>query len=223
MKKLVIIGAGGFGKQTSEIVNRLISQGEQIQLKGFLDSNKSLHNQKINDIRVLGDIDWINSEDPNEKNYFVCSIADPATREKVVIEARKLKYIPYTLVDPSVIQGYGVKIGEGSIICPGVILTSNISINSYVIINRLCSIGHDVNISDFCTINPLTAIGGYVHLKKSVLIGAHSSILQKLSVGKNSVIGAGASVISDVPESVLVVGVPGKIKKEIFKKQLFSR
>jgi sugar O-acyltransferase (sialic acid O-acetyltransferase NeuD family) len=215
MKKLVIIGAGGFGKQTSEIIKRLKSHGEEIQLIGFLDSNKDLHNEKINAIPVLGDIDWINSVKSRESYYFVCSIAEPITRKRVVKKAIELGYIPYSLTDPSVIQGFDVEIGKGSIICPGVILTSNIHIGSYVIINRLCSIGHDVNISEFCTINPLSAIGGHVNISKNVLIGAHSSVLQNLSIGKNSVIGAGASIIFDVPESVLVVGVPGKIKKKL--------
>ncbi len=215
VKKLVIIGAGGFGRETAEIARRIIDKGESLEIAGFLDNNQEMHNKIINGIPVLGDITW-NQQNKvaGEEYHFVCAIGDPDTKEQVVKKALELNYLPYTLVDPTVIIGRDVEIGLGSIICPEVILTCNITVKNHVIINQICSIGHDVVISDYCTINPLSAISGGVKIDEKVMIGTHSSILQYLEIGKGSIVAAGACVIAKVPENVLVAGVPAQIKKK---------
>jgi len=45
-------------------------------------------------------------------------------------------------------------------------------------------------------------------------MGAHSVLLAGLTVGEESVVGAGAIVTKDVPDGMIVAGVPAKILKE---------
>ncbi len=54
-----------------------------------------------------------------------------------------------------------------------------------------------------------------IKLGKNVWVGAHATILRGVTVGDNSVIAAGAVVTKDVPENVVVGGVPAKIIKRI--------
>jgi acetyltransferase-like isoleucine patch superfamily enzyme len=54
-----------------------------------------------------------------------------------------------------------------------------------------------------------------IHIKKNAWIGANATILQGVTIGENTVVAAGSVVSKDVPENVVVGGIPAKIMKEI--------
>ena len=77
-------------------------------------------------------------------------------------------------------------------------------------LNLNAIVGHDVTLHDYVSVNPLVAISGWVEAHEGVMFGTHSAILQNLSVGAGSVVGAGSCVVKNVPEGVVVKGVPAK-------------
>ena len=56
---------------------------------------------------------------------------------------------------------------------------------------------------------------GSIHVKKNAWIGAGATILQGVTIGENSVVAAGSVVSKNVPDNVVVGGVPAKIINEI--------
>ena len=54
-----------------------------------------------------------------------------------------------------------------------------------------------------------------IHIGKNAWIGANATILAGVSIGENAVVAAGAVVTKDVPDGVMVGGVPAKIIKTI--------
>ncbi|WP_404986018.1 sugar O-acetyltransferase [Chryseobacterium sp. M5] len=58
-------------------------------------------------------------------------------------------------------------------------------------------------------------IGKPIHIKKNAWIGANATILPGVTIGENAVIAAGALVSKDVPDDVVVGGIPAKIIKKI--------
>jgi len=54
-----------------------------------------------------------------------------------------------------------------------------------------------------------------IQIKKNAWIGANATILQGVTIGENAVVAAGAVVSEDVPDNVMVGGIPAKIIKEI--------
>lgn len=105
--------------------------------------------------------------------------------------------------------GYGITIGQGTI------LTSNIRVGNHVLINVGCTISHDCIIEDFCNISPGCHLAGHVILESEVFLGTGVSIIPKVKIGRGSIIGAGSVIIRDVPENSLVAGVPGRIIKKL--------
>ena len=60
-------------------------------------------------------------------------------------------------------------------------------------------------------IAPGATICGGVTVEDSVFIGAGATVIQSVHIGANSIIAAGAVVTCDVPEGVIVRGVPAKV------------
>lgn len=55
---------------------------------------------------------------------------------------------------------------------------------------------------------------------KHCMIGANSSLIGPIVIGDNVIIGAGAVVTKDIPDNSLVVGVPGRVIREVTDKEL---
>ncbi|MHA1659513.1 MAG: gamma carbonic anhydrase family protein [Promethearchaeota archaeon] len=95
-----------------------------------------------------------------------------------------------------------IKIGKNTSVQENV--TIHIEVGSEAIIGNNCIIGHHAMIHGPCVIE-----GG-------CLIGIGSSVINKTTIGEGSLIAAGAVVVnSEIPPRSLVVGIPGKVKKQL--------
>ncbi len=214
VKKIIIIGTGGFGREVLWTINDCNKNNKVFQVLGFLDDDKSLVNTKVENLPILGTVDWIFSN--SESNiFYVIAIGDCKIRESIVKKLKNENIRFQTIIHPSVIKSESVEIGEGSIIQAGCILTVNIKIGKHVHINIKSTVGHDCIIKDFVTLNPGVHVNGDILIGKGSFVGSGAIMKDEIKIGEKSTIGAGTVLINDVPESSLVVGVPGKIKKRI--------
>lgn len=129
----------------------------------------------------------------------------------------------------------GIEIDESTTIFPPFYTNFGkfISIGKNVFINHACSfldmggitiedevlIGPKVNlITENHPIDPndrRALITNPILIKSRAWIGAGATILPGVTIGKNSIIAAGAVVSKDVPDNVIVGGIPAKIIKSI--------
>ena len=212
LKDIVIIGAGGVGRETALIIEDINEVNEQWNLLGFVDDNESIQNKNINGYDVLGKLEYlINYE---KSVYVVCAIANYKVKKIIVEKLKQNKNIGFaTLIHPSTKINKTVQIGEGCLIYQNVIVTANINIGNHVIISPKSGIGHDSNVGNYCSILWNVNISGNVIINEGVLLGSGSTIIQGLTIGKNAIIGAGAVVIRNIPENTTSVGNPTRIVK----------
>ena len=59
MRKLYIIGAGGFGREVAWLVERINQIKPTWDMCGFLDDNTSIHGMIENNYKVLGNCDYL--------------------------------------------------------------------------------------------------------------------------------------------------------------------
>ncbi len=107
------------------------------------------------------------------------------------------------------------QLGIGNMINTGVVIAGHSSIGNFCSINRNSSIGHHTYIGNFCTINPNSTICGGIKIEDNVTVGASATIIDGLTIGENSIIGAGSVVVNNIPPNSVVMGVPGKIVKQL--------
>lgn len=208
MKDIIVIGASGFGKEVLWLAKRL-----NRNVIGFLDDTPEKQNTELCGCLVIGKIDDFTKFDNIE---FVIAIGSPRGRD-LVFRKMMASGTPQfaTLIDPTVVVGENIKIGDGSLICAGVILTVDICVGKQVIINLNSTIGHDVVIENFVTIAPNVSISGNVNLANKVEVGTNATIKQKITVGQGAMVGMGSVVTKNVEENKLIVGNPARAIKTI--------
>lgn len=206
MKDIVIIGAGGFGREVAWLIEDINKKNKEWNLIGFVDDNESIQGTEINGYEVVGNVEWLRKQEL----HVVNAIGDPIVKKIVMERLKASKNIYPVLIHPSVIYSDKVSFGEGSIVCAGNIITANIEIGNHVIINLDCTIGHDAVLGHYTTVLPSVNVSGFVRTEECVSIGTGSAIIQGVTIGANTIIGAGSVVVKNLPSNCTAVGSPAK-------------
>lgn len=205
MRPLVIIGAGGFGRETLDTVEAINSVTPTWEVLGVVDdspSEVSLDRLEQRAARYLG-----STASLPQGTEIAVAVGSPAARRTIVERLGGQRTFP-SLIHPTAVVGWQFRHGSGLIVLGGVSIGTNVSLCDHVHLNAHAVIGHDACVASFVSINPNATVSGEVHIGVGALVGAGACILQGRSVGDGSTVGAGACVTQDVSPVTTVVGVP---------------
>ena len=207
MKKIAIVGAGGFGREVKMLIDQINKKTPTYEIVGFYDDKT--YEKKVNGLDYLGKISEINSVDTSL--CLAVAIGEPYTKSKIVNSITNSHIEFPNLIHPTVMIGEDeVTIGKGNIICAGVIITVNIKIEDFVILNLSCTVGHDTTIGSYSSFMPTVNISGEVVIHQGVYVGTGAKIINLLEIGAYTIVGAGAVVSKSLPEKCTAVGIPAK-------------
>jgi len=209
MKDIAIFGVGGFGREVLALIKDINKIESTWNIVGFFDDGYE-KGIMFNGYPNLGKTEDLNKwETPIS---LAVSIGNPVIKKNILDNIfNPLVDFP-TLIHPSVWIGDKefVEIGKGCIICAGVMITTNIKIRDFVILNLLCTVGHDTIINDYAAFMPSVNISGEVIIREGVYVGTGAKIINQLEIGDYTVVGAGAVVAKTLPAHCTAVGVPAK-------------
>ena len=208
--ELIIVGAGGMGREIFSWLSHDIRGKDNYKIKGFIDDNRQALDNLQYPIQIIGSIE---DYQPNDQERFIISILETQTRKRIAESLIKRNAQFYTLIHPTVIIGTNVNIGIGCIICPNCIITNDIVVGDFVFINTSSTIGHDVVIGDYSSINGKVEITGNVHVGEECFFGVGAKVIPGRRIGNGARVGAGSIVIKHVPAGVTVFGNPAKTIK----------
>jgi sugar O-acyltransferase (sialic acid O-acetyltransferase NeuD family) len=208
MKKIIIIGAGGFGREVKMLIDDINNCDLLYDFIGYYDDGIDV-GTIVNGFPVLGTLkDLLDLEIGIN---VALGIADPATKFNIISRIKDSNINFPVLIHPSAIIGNDdVIIGKGTLICAGTIITCNIHIKEFVTINLMCTIGHDTIINNFGSFMPAVSISGNVVIHEKVYVGTGAKVINQLEIGQATIIGAGAIVSKSLPEFCTAVGIPAK-------------
>jgi sugar O-acyltransferase (sialic acid O-acetyltransferase NeuD family) len=200
MNRLVIIGAGGCGREIHAIAMGLEAQGAPWKVKGFLDDRPDLL-----DGMGYGPVE---EYEPADEDLFVCALGDPAARrtytEKIRARGGRMTGLFHwtSLAPPRVAWGAGCVVG------PFCVFSGDVCIGDSVFFGSHATIGHDVEIGSYCQIQSFSCIGGGARIGDGVTLQPHSVVLPGARVADGAVVGAGSVVLRKVAANTTVFGVP---------------
>lgn len=208
MQKVAIIGAGGFGREVKTIIDAINNENQVFEFIGFYDDGINI-GTVVNGYPILGGIKDINNV--SEVLAIVVAIGDPKTKKNVISLIKNDRIFYPNIISPKAdISDDFVKLGKGNIICSGTIITCNIEIKDFVILNLMCTVGHDTIINSYCSFMPSVNISGEVVIGEGVYGGTGAKIINLLEIGEFTIIGAGAVVAKTLPPKCTAVGIPAK-------------
>lgn len=208
IQDIVIIGAGGFGREVAEIIDDINKEKKQFNLLGFLDDNEQALKDFPSSYHVIGstEIDLTTFKQVN----FSIAVGDALKRstyaKMIAIAGAKMQTIvhPLSKVSPTAM------IGAGAIFCPFSYAGTLSLIGENAVLNVYSSVGHDSKVGRNSVISPYVAITGNVQVGEGSFIGAHATITPGVSIGKHAKIAAGVTVTRNVEPGSLVWGYPAK-------------
>jgi sugar O-acyltransferase (sialic acid O-acetyltransferase NeuD family) len=211
MKKIAIFGAGGLGREVLQIILDINELDEIWDFQGFIVEPEYFKNNTVHGYPVFDCSKWLNN---NFDTSIAVAIGSSAQRFQAVSRIESAGHSNFaTLVHPRACLGRFVSLGEGTIICSGALVTTDIEIGKHAHVNIGVTIGHDVVLGDFSTLNPNVSLSGNVNVGLGAEIGTSSVVVPKCQVGKWTILGAGSVVVRDVLDNTTVVGSPARVIK----------
>ncbi len=208
MKKIVIIGAGGFGREIKTIIDSINKVDPTFDFIGYYDDGLE-KGTLINGIPTLGKVSDLNTI--KEELGVILAVGNPAVKKKIISKIKNDNISFPNIISPNaIISDDFVSLGKGNIICAGTIITCNIDIKDFVILNLMCSVGHDTIIHNYCSFMPSVNISGEVIVHEGVYVGTGAKIINQLEIGTNTIVGAGAVVAKSLPANCTAIGIPAK-------------
>lgn len=209
VKDIVIVGAGGLGREVLAAIEACNSEQKRWNVVGFLESNYDLIGSQVGGVPVFGQDQRL-----DDSVWFVCAIGDPRVRCRIAEElvARGRRFA--SIVHPDVRIYRSVRIGSGTVVMAGTQFTTDISVGCHVVIYINCGITHDVSIGDFCMIAGGCNLSGGAILETGVQLGTAASVLPRRRIGAWATIGAGSVVTKDIPAESIAFGVPCRVMED---------
>lgn len=205
MSTLLVVGAGGLGREVFATA-LLTNKWESIQ---FVDDNAT---GSINGIPVWGTVESLSSA-ATRFDVFI-AVGNPAVKHSIYKMLSSNSYLNFpSVIHPSARIHWPefVKVGIGSYIADGVIITTNVNIGRFVLVNLACTIGHDSVIGSFSSIMPSVNISGGATLGNEVYVGTGAKLIKATMLGNQCKVGAGAVVNRDIPAGETWAGVPAQV------------
>lgn len=162
--KLLIIGAGGYGRLVNEIA---VLNGYEIV--DFLDDNSPVAVGKIDEIEEIED----------RYDGSIVAIGNPEIKEKIY---RRLKH-PVSLVHPSAVVSTTAIIGNGCVIEAQAVVNSEAVVKDGSFICVEAVVNHNSIVNEFCQIdcNAVVAMGAEVPKGHKV---ESCSVFKKIEMAK---------------------------------------
>ena len=200
--KVYVIGAGGHAK----VVLRTL-QDLGYAIAGIFDDDPRRQGLSLLGVPIIGPIEQIAEEPPRPA---LIAIGDNATRRRIA-ERYDLPWL--TAVHPSALVDPSVGIGRGTVVLPRAVIQVDTSLGDHVIVNTAATIDHDCVIKAYAHLAPGVHLAGGITIGNGALLGIGVAAMPGITIGHGVTVGAGAVVICDLPDHVIAVGVPAKVKR----------
>lgn len=204
---IVIVGAGGFGRGSLDILEALQVAGRSIEFRGFLDDGpvdeRLVARRRA---RVLG----ATNPPQGDPGPFVIGIGAGRVRREIDERMLDAGWWATELVHPAATIGSNHSFGDGCILAAGARVATEASFGRHVHLNLNATVGHDCTFGDYVTVHPGATISGFVEIGEEATIGTGANVLPSVRVGVGATIGAGAVVTQDVEPGSTVVGIPAR-------------
>lgn len=203
-RRLVIVGAGVHAKVVIEAVRACGAW----DIVGLIDPSPEV--PQMLGVPVLGGDDLLPRLRAQDVSHAVIAVGGNALRQRLGRQAEGLGFELPSIVHPSALVSPSARLGRGVVVMARAVIGTETTVSDLAIVNTGAVLDHDNAIGVAAHVAPGCALAGNVLIGDRSLVGVGSAIRPQVQVGADVVIGAGAAVVSDLPDGVVVGGVPAR-------------
>lgn len=208
-RKMIVFGAGGHALVVADAVK---SCGDTVV--GYTDTvSPEKKGRLFNGAPIIGGFEDMLLYVQEFGVGVVLGFGNCAARHRIIQELADCNIRLSTVIHPKAIVSQSAELGDGVYIGPNSVVEGGCRIGDCTIINCGASVCHECQIGSAVSVCPGVVIGGKTVIGDRSWIGIGATCIDKIRIGSCSYVGAGAVVVADVPDNVLVVGVPARVVK----------
>lgn len=197
---LVIMGAGGHAKVVADVARSL---GWNVDC--FVDTT----NPEREGEAFAGAL--ITAALP-QATHAAVAFGDNANR---LAMARRLMAEGWSLpvlVHPSAVVSSSARLGAGTVVMAQAVVQADATVGMACIVNTGAIVEHDCVLGDGVHLAPRSCLCGTVTVGEQTFVGAGSVVREKMTIGARVRLGAGSVVVAPLPDDVLAMGVPARVR-----------
>jgi sugar O-acyltransferase (sialic acid O-acetyltransferase NeuD family) len=215
--KLLIYGAGGYGKIVSDLIDNCTNEA-YVKAEKIFVIDAEYQESLGNPVKFYGSsvmtYDETSMIDDKTDYQFVIAVGDSYDRESMYNKMLERGFKSATIIDrtarvsKTAVLGQGCLVHEYSVIDPDVLIGEN------GVVKRYSLVGHDSQLGNHVSVSNYAGIGGECKVGDRTYIGMGAIIREKTAVGDDAVIGMGSIILENVADHLVVAGHPAKVLRE---------
>ena len=210
MSRVIVIGAGGHARVLIEAV----AGDRSTRLIGILDNDTAKWNTSVLGVPIIGGDDALDSLVASKQcDSFVVAVGaleKTPLRKSLFENAKNAGLAAFTVRHRTSLQSPSSSIASGCQLLAQSVVNAGASIHENVIVNTGAIVEHDCVVEPDCHLAPRAVLAGGVYVGGETHIGLGAVVRENLKIGNGVVVGAGAVVVDDIPDNMVVVGVPAR-------------
>jgi sugar O-acyltransferase (sialic acid O-acetyltransferase NeuD family) len=177
IEKLLLVGAGGFGRVVLEHASALYNCA-------FLDDGDA---SIVNGVPVIGETSDIASFYPEYKLLLV-TIGNNMLRERLYKEAAAIGFTFPNIIHPSAYISPHAHIGSGCVILNNAVVQNNAKCGDGCILNPGVELHHDSTIGSYCLIYTNSVVRSLTSVGDRVWVGSNVTVSTSATVSDDTLI-----------------------------------
>ena len=207
--RLLIYGASGHGKVVADAA---LGSG-CYEVMGFVDDDRAKWGQTVLGLPVLGGAECLGTV--GRGAVLALGIGSNERRKKLFEDLAEQGVTCATIIHRSAVIASGAQLGAGTFVGPLALVHTDARVGRGCIINSGAIVEHDNVLGDWVHVGPGSSLAGNVRVGTGTQIGMGAQVLPGVSLGEWAVVGAGGVVTRDLPDHVVVIGVPARVKRTL--------